>query len=364
MRRIFAEPLPERVQDKMLKVPEPWNKTIRPYSGTTPLARFVTGSTPPLATVANPLASLIYQAKCEVSADRICSPIQLCLSSNSSCLTLISAGGYKNRDPVVSYWRVDVESVGFPDSRDIETGLEDIAYHSAMDEQRKLLYVADDSRIKSFSWASESETPFDSPDGHSGFPIHTMDSRCKGPLHVTDGQVFRAGKGLMEVWKIDMLETHGEDGTQRIGKKMRHNTDTWRDIEDPDEIECSSGTRAHQKVSFDDKKFAPFRWHAHPSSPGSVLCVSDAHETPTYSCVVLQLETGKILSRHLGHSAQVLEISTSETDPHGFVTACSDGYARLYDTRQHLPVLTLDVGLLGSACPAAVICHPDGIPSK
>jgi len=94
-----------------------------------------------------------------------------------------------------------------------------------------------------------------------------------------------------------------------------------------------------------------------------MLCVSDLHELPSYSCAAVGLETGKTTGRYLGHSAQVMDISTSEADPNVFVTACGDGHARLYDTRHHLPMLTFDVGQQGDICPAAILCHPDGIPT-
>ena len=47
-----------------------------------------------------------------------------------------------------------------------------------------------------------------------------------------------------------------------------------------------------------------------------------------------------------------------------FVTACSDGYARLFDVRRPLPVLTFDTGMQREACADVVLVHPDGIPSE
>jgi hypothetical protein len=46
-----------------------------------------------------------------------------------------------------------------------------------------------------------------------------------------------------------------------------------------------------------------------------------------------------------------------------FITACDDGYARLYDVRHPLPVLTLDSGGENEGCSGVVLVHPDGIPT-
>jgi hypothetical protein len=230
-----------------------------------------------------------------------------------------------------------------------------------MDEQRKLVLVADEGRIKSFVWASPLEHESGSEHHHSGLPVHTMDSlQFSGPLYVANGHVFRAGHGSAAAWKIDNLENHGPKGTTRIGKKIIID-DEWQD--DSEDVECSSGSTLCEKISFDDEKLRPWHWHAHPSEPGTMICVSDPHKTSSYSCVALELETGKTSGRYLGHGARVTNLSTSEADPHVFVTACGDGCARLYDTRHHMPVLTFDVGHRGDICPAVIICHPDGTPS-
>jgi hypothetical protein len=283
------------------------------------------------------------------------------LSCNNSCLSLIAAGGYKNRVPVVSYWRLDNDGTDFPNDHNIDIRLEDIAYHTAMDEQRRLLFVADEERIKSFAWASPSEQASGEGHGHSGLPVHTMNSSgFKGPMHIANGYLFRAGLGSTAVWKIESLENHGPEGRTRIGKRISVG-DVWRD--DPENIECSSGSALSQKIPFDDPGLHPGRWHPHPSEPSTMLCVSDIHKIQKYACVTVKLGTGQTTDCYLGHSAEVVDISTSKADPNVFVTACNDGYARLYDTRRHLPVMTFDVGQQGDVCPAAIICHPDGIPS-
>ena len=60
----------------------------------------------------------------------------------------------------------------------------------------------------------------------------------------------------------------------------------------------------------------------------------------------------------------ITQISVSEGDPYGVVTSSEDGYARLWDIREPLPVLTLDVERHKAICHAAVYVHVDGLPGK
>ncbi len=67
--------------------------------------------------------------------------------------------------------------------------------------------------------------------------------------------------------------------------------------------------------------------------------------------------------KYLGHGGGFNGISTSPGDPNMFASACDDGFARLFDVRHPLPVLTLQAGHPDGACEAVVMTHPDGIPS-
>jgi hypothetical protein len=342
-------------------VPKPWSKTRKPHPKTTPLARFWNVVSPTSALVSKPVANMIYQARCEISSHLTGMPVRLAISSSAECLVLSSAGNWKNRSPELTYWLPDGDNADLNDSHSAVIGLMDIAYQAVVDEQKKLIFVADESRIKSFSWASPSV------DGHtwhnlrSALPVHTLHSGSfDGPLHVIGDHIFSAGKGSAAMWQINLLQTHGQDGTARIGKKIKVG-DTWRD--DEENIEPSYGSPPSQKIAFKDKFLKPTCWHPHPSIPGSMLCSSDGRSADQYSCIVLELESGKTIGRFLGHGADVSGYSTSESDPNVFLTACNDGYARLYDVRHPLPALTLNAGKLGEFCTGALLCHPDGIPS-
>ncbi|KAF8145877.1 hypothetical protein K438DRAFT_1991437 [Mycena galopus ATCC 62051] len=353
---VFAKKLGEE-KDKAFSFPPPWDTTPRLHPLSSALSRFdVNFACPPQAT---PLLNCISQARCEISSDRVSLPITLVHSR--SCIALPSMGGYKNRTPQLSYYLLDHPAADsgqdFPlDVRCSDVGLRGIGYSAAIDEERKLIFVADDDRVKSYVWASQSGEIY-----KSARPAHTLDSSTDGPLAVLPGGRFvRAGKGLVEAWNIDELETHGADGKTRIGTRYSAE-DSWRD--DDDEVENSAGSKPSATVSFADKKFAPETWEAHPSVSGTMLCGTDPDKSHDYSCVSLDLEHGgKAGMRYVGAGGKIESFSTSAGDPSQFLTAASDGYARLYDVRIPLPVLSLAAGFGETSCAAALLVHPDGVP--
>lgn len=107
-------------------LPSCWDPAMKPDAHTTPLARFHK-NTNISAFAAQPVANVIYQARCAITSTRICSPVQLSLSSEGSCLALLSAGGWKDRCSVLDFWRLSGDDgADFLDSQNIEVGLGDI----------------------------------------------------------------------------------------------------------------------------------------------------------------------------------------------------------------------------------------------
>jgi hypothetical protein len=288
------------------------------------------------------------------------------ISSGNTCLVVPTSGGWKNRSPYLSYFLLGVEEGDFVECRRIKVALSDIAYDSTTDENRKLIFVADDNRIKSYAWGSiDSDKFYRKP-----LPTHTLSSGSwSGPLAILpNGHLIRAGKGSVAFWDLSSLPTHGPSGTDHIGKEVP-TEETWRD--DPEDIETSSGSKRTGTIKFAEQELSPKIWHPHPSLPSSMLCGlgslgSDDHSC---SCVVVDLEHGgKTTSRYIGHGGFICDFSTAglgegQADRNVFATACTDGYARLYDVRHPLPSLTLNVGRMSDACSAVALAYPDGIPS-
>ncbi|KAJ6492040.1 hypothetical protein C8R45DRAFT_191124 [Mycena sanguinolenta] len=340
---------------RLPRFPDPWRITPRPHPRSTLLSRF-DGAIAAAHELSTPLLSAIYDARCEITSEFV--PQSTGLTKGGSCIMIPAMGGYKSRSPMLTYFLLDDEASGGSESPPMEhhttVGLTGIAFTCAIDESNKLMFVADDSRVKSYAWADSSGAIYD-----EGFPVHTLETdNYEGPLHVlSPGRMIRAGKGSVGVWNLDDLKTHGPDGTKRIGRKI-DTSDSWRD--EDHEIELSSGSKPTGAISLADPQLAPARWHAHPSSPASMLCGTKSYD---YSCISLDLEHGgKTVSRYLGHGGDTNAFSTSSGDPNVFLTAASDGYARLYDHRMTLPVLSLRTGTGYEDVSGIALVHPDGVP--
>lgn len=145
---------------------------------------------------------------------------EMSLSSGGFCLALPAMGGYKERTPYLCYYLLN-ESVGggFPADHTVEIPLANIAYHSITDESRRLIFVGDHDRVKSYDWGAPNAS---GNNPRRPLAAHTLDSgELNGPMAVLpDGRFIRAGTGSIGVWNIDSLETHGPKGNKRIGKKI------------------------------------------------------------------------------------------------------------------------------------------------
>ncbi|CCL98790.1 uncharacterized protein FIBRA_00795 [Fibroporia radiculosa] len=226
-----------------------------------------------------------------------------------------------------------------------------------MDEERKLMLVGDDDRVKSFSW--ESVTPDGSRLGNPK-PVHTLKaSSHRGPIAILpNGRILRAGPGSALMWVIDDLEIHGPNRA-RIGRGKYSTRDSWRDNDD-DSIELSNGSQPHGTVSFSETTLRPSMWRLHRPS-GGMLFAEWNLSIKKYSCGLLDLEHGgRIATRFIGFGGFISDMSISDANLNLFATSCSDGYARLFDVRHPLPAVTLNAGSQADIYSAA---YPDGIPT-
>ncbi|KAJ7593523.1 WD40-repeat-containing domain protein [Mycena floridula] len=333
------------VIDQFIPPAKPWSTTWRPHPESTLLSRFCHSEAPSWSAT-TPLATTIYEARCGITSKEIDLPINLHASRSNSCYVMPAMGGYKHRCPILHYFLPGDGKV-----KTIRVALADVAYDVGTDEDRKLIFTGDHSRIKSYSWEDRRR-------------VHTMDSSShKGAMiALPNGRLFRAGKGSAAIWNLDTQPTHGETGKTQIGEKIKLD-ESWRD--DPENIERSSGSPFDATITFDDEKWAPNILHLHPSQSNVVLSSSRGRDTKNFSCIAMDLEHSKFVNRYVGHGAEISGYSTDAvTEPNMFATACMDGYARLYDVRQCLPVLTFEAGCkTEDMCTSVALIHPDGIPT-
>ncbi|KIY73914.1 hypothetical protein CYLTODRAFT_364902 [Cylindrobasidium torrendii FP15055 ss-10] len=327
-----------------------YQETIgKPHPSTTALSRFNAEFKAPWSCpYPDPLAQAVYEARCEIHGESLVMPIKLHLSSDNGCLSFLGAGGWKDRDPLL--FTYDLTSPDTKFSQDcIKAGLSSIAFNIASDAQRKLVFIADDERIKSYNWQTTKAT-------------HTLDSgNFGGPLAVVANDIIlRAGTGSVGAWKIDTLPTHGANGRGIIGNEMDlEDTSSWRD-EPEENIEPSTGSAASTTIDL-DPTLATWdikAWGAHPSAASTMLVAAQGQ------CAVAAVDMehgGKVGTKFIGHAELPFRFSTNpEAAPNQFVTGCEDGHIRLWDVRQALPVLTLAAGERSN--PSVAFAHPGGVP--
>ncbi|RPD68430.1 hypothetical protein L226DRAFT_576401 [Lentinus tigrinus ALCF2SS1-7] len=337
-----------------------WPKSPRPHPLTTRLSRFRSGILINV-TDSTPRAQLIYQARAEVKQDALSAPSAMTMSSDGSVIAMAAAGGYKSRDPVLRILRfVKDDEDGSERLSGVrrDPGLSNVAHELAMDDERTLIFLADHDRIKSFRWSLDAEDRLPN--------VHTMNSEREydGPLVVLPGgRLLRAGKGKAALWNLDTLETHQDNPGKLIGEGKVNTDNSWRDADSKD-IEQSSGSKATSIVAFaDDPEYQPAVCHWHQPT-GLLLCAERMRSTEGFSCVAIDIEHGgRRVTRYLGHGHDAEKFATSPNEPNVFWTAGADGFARMFDVRRPLPVLTFDTGAQSDACAGIVWIHPDGIPT-
>ncbi|TCD63390.1 hypothetical protein EIP91_005598 [Steccherinum ochraceum] len=335
-----------------LQGPAPWGKIERPSEFSSPIARFRKRPAGQANTLPapSPLAQAILHARLSASSTRSVSPIELCLPRGSSCLTLMGAGGYKNRDPVLSFFDLNEEDDEFCKEICTSPGLAGVATHLVVDSERKLAYVADDDRVKSYKY--DVKVSFDAV-----LAKHTLASNNMGPLLLVENgsKILRGGKRGVELWNVDTLPDHGPDGKKKVGKGKFSIEDSWRD--EPEDIEKSNGTSAHSTTPLHDDAVQPSVW-IQLSGGQLVMAPKDR-----YSCWIADLESGlRPTTRFLGHGGYITQFSTSPDDHNQFLTACNDGVARLFDIREPLPRVSFDCGSSDEFLQSALYIHVDGLP--
>ncbi|CAE6457474.1 unnamed protein product [Rhizoctonia solani] len=364
----------------------------KPHPKANPSASFSLELTELTATPANRSAMPIYDARCEVSSVRDRKSrydgrhksdfvIDMQTSSGGSCLAVlgwVETKVLQPRDhrrtgtfpaPWISYHFPDDHKSKFTNfmkgwGHRLEVGLTGVARHMTLDESQRLIFVADQDRIKSFEWATPNGSYHTRP-----LAMHTLNSKhFNGPIAaLPNGFLIRAGAGSAGVWGLlNQLDIHGPQGDQIIGSEI-HIDDEYEyeydsDLDDISHLEYSSGSPCTSEVTFaDDPELKPDVWRVLPHSPSTVLATGRKER----SCVAIDLEHGgKTITRYQGHPGFVSGVSISAADPHVFLTSsCQDEYARLFDVRRPQAVLKFAACEPGKECGAISLAHPDGIPT-
>lgn len=368
-----------------LPVPDAWPGTPHPHSSTTRCARFRSGIPDwPHAESTHPLATSIFQARCEINSGKTSNPWSSSMSQDGNLLTVSTMSGWKNRIPHMTCYfldhsvREDDEWSGFLNKRTIKLDLTSGPCQQLVaDSTQNLIITADHDRIKTYRYSLPTPQPEETSDEHMKPPpmkrVHTLNSKgYDGPVLLRpDGKFIRVGhKGGIAVWNMDQVDTHGENGKGIIGTAMtEEDMSTWRD--DPEDIERSTGNDPHVTFTLPPlakatgqpgDPLAIGNWHKHPSRDGVMLCGTPLNGK-TFHCHAVDLNNGgATVARYFGHGGTVQGFSTSPGDPNVFLTICEDGKARIFDVRTPVPTMTILGTVDREPLSSAIIVHADGVP--
>ncbi|KIJ66742.1 hypothetical protein HYDPIDRAFT_26166 [Hydnomerulius pinastri MD-312] len=198
--------------------------------------------------------------------------------------------------------------------------------------------------------------------------MNSQSAKASGPIVLLNDRVLRAGQGVVAVWNIDALDQHVPGEKKPIGGKIS-TSHTWCDDGSDEENECiepSAGNKCHASIALENQYLCIGPWTPHPSTSGVMLVAPNPWYHGSFGkdrCHAIDLESGRVAAKYIGHGSGVATFSTSKVDPHTFLTGSYDGYVRLFDTRQPLPILTVDVSSRHDSCASALFIHPDGIPT-
>ncbi|KAI0749763.1 hypothetical protein C8Q80DRAFT_1353188 [Daedaleopsis nitida] len=293
-----------------------------PHSRSSRLSRF--GSVHATSASDNPpTAQMIHQARCKITEKKISSPVAAQVSSDSSCLAvLVMVRRQELKYPVLHYYRHEEDTNPvYAAGVTIFTELSDIAYHMTTDEERKLLFVSDGTRVKSFRW--DTDITISRHEESTGAAVHTMRcDRYEGAIEMLpNGYLVRAGRGEAAIWDLDTLKTH--EGGRRIGTGRfveygpfdEERTGPWGK---------STGSHPTSTVNFEEKTLYPWVFHYHRPA-AKLLAAETQNGSGRHGYVSLDLEHGgRAAVQYTGHAGDVHAISSSAGDPNTFATACAD----------------------------------------
>lgn len=354
--------------EEVFRILPEWADTLKLSQHTTPLARFRTRR-PFILSDAHPDHRAFAEARCEVIHDNV--PVVMNMALSGSVLAVQGAGGWKNRASALHLYDVSAGK-NLKNRLPIDLTLPGIAQELQLDSSRKLVYVADEWRVKTYRWDFDLEdNGLKRKRNREGLPVHTLNSvGYTGPMVLKENglKVVRAGRQGLAVWHIDILATHGEEGTDIIGSS----DETYR------EADWQGDSFGDGKNTETSKGSAPKHRLTCPVFSGVGTLVGNPRESkemivgygpgngmdelPKYGAVSVDSETKQATIRHVGHGGHVICMRTndSEADPSTFMTAATDGVVRLYDVRAPAPVLAVYNAreVIGSALYEHVGGHP------
>ncbi|VDC05495.1 unnamed protein product [Peniophora sp. CBMAI 1063] len=281
----------------------PYKDTPKPSPYTSPLARF--GSEPTIPdpdATASLSARAFVEARCEIGSNGIGRPVNMLLAGDT--LILLGEDIWKDRGCSLSIRDLTSDGSGSNfNYRERTYGLRsDGGPQVTVDGSRKLIYNGADRVINAYRYGH----------GSSKKVVFALDTKgYQGILGLADdgAKVLRTGSAGLGVWDVSSTS---KDGSQVSFTSVK--SEAFADI-------ANFGVMAE-----------------HPSNARERLVGSCEY---AYFVSSVDIDSGRVAARYVGHNRGVTAFASSRDDPHSFVTASSDGGVRFYDARMAAPTYAI-----------------------
>ncbi|KZV60387.1 hypothetical protein PENSPDRAFT_694312 [Peniophora sp. CONT] len=289
----------DRIREMVFGFPAsatPYEETPKPSPYTSPLARFENGLR--FSGVdASPSTLSFSEARCEIRSNRINPPVKMRLAGDT--LVILASGGQKEQAIIYDLSAGNHQDV-FKSEKTYSLARQGRSQF-ALDEPRKLIFNGAGKVINAYRYDT----------GRNKKLAFTLNNNSyRGLLAVTTkgAKVLRTGREGLGIWDVSCLGV----GSEPVFTSLK--SDAFAEV-------AEKGT-----------------WAEHPSDFRQRLVGSCDH---AYFVSSVDIESGRVASRYVGHSREVSDFASSKNDSYGFVTASGDGGVRFYDSRMPAPIYAI-----------------------
>ncbi|VDB98888.1 unnamed protein product [Peniophora sp. CBMAI 1063] len=324
----------------------PHKDTPKPSLYTSPLARFGINPVIP-GPDASPATVAFAEARCEVQSNEIARPSTLRLAGNA--LVVLGASGWKEQSGMVS-----IRDLSSGDDRDFFYKKRTYNLGSrggnelVVDDSRKLVYNDGRKVINACSYGEQKKTKGEdaamyqgegpgAPTEKSANALGNASSDEDSDMDSDDDDMYLDGRDGREDLAFS-LKSNGYEGVLGLadgGAKILRIGGKGLGIWDVPQRGKTAGFTSLDSQAFSDVDVM----EEHPSIAQQRLM---ATFKGSYYVSSVDIETGRVAARYVGHNREVTTFASSKEDPHGFITASSDGGVRFYDSRLPAPIYAIE----------------------
>eukprot|EP01114_Cavostelium_apophysatum_P020960 TRINITY_DN7178_c0_g1_i1.p1 TRINITY_DN7178_c0_g1~~TRINITY_DN7178_c0_g1_i1.p1 ORF type:complete len:636 (-),score=106.38 TRINITY_DN7178_c0_g1_i1:48-1955(-) len=279
------------------------------------------------------LSKAIHQCMCEIDEN---GAISSSMAVGKIGTALNGGSGYKNRNPEMVFFRDNGQKKELDEKID-DPGFINPGSAVAIDEERKLIWVAGDKRIKAFKIELDRKTF-----GDCEFTLYAAKETNYLALINLDGQdsvISASGKSQnILIWKVNQLQKHEADVNVSVFSEKHKNFDgllseseVQRSMRDDDEDEDSSGLEVTKGQNATAEIAIPSNDYGMTAMVATLLPDTIAIAGDDCSVDLLNLKTGKFVYRMLGHTNEVSGLAVCKEAPHILASCSGDSAVRIWN---------------------------------